>query len=63
MISLSAKDHERLNSICEQHGVRLLVVSGLRNRLAHEYNEIEPAKVQDAVRTAITQVPQYLEAV
>ncbi len=37
--------------------------SGLRNRLAHEYNEIDPVKIQEAVRTAVTQVPQYLEAV
>ena len=40
-----------------------LSAEGLRNRLAREYNEIEPAKVQDAVRSAITQVTQYLEAV
>jgi len=37
--------------------------AGLRNRLAHEYNEIDPVKVQEAVRAAVTQVPQYLEAV
>ncbi len=37
--------------------------AGLRNRLAHEYNEIEPVKVHEAVRTAITQIPLYFEAV
>jgi len=37
--------------------------AGLRNRLAHEYNEIDPVRIHKAVRTAVTQVPQYLDAV
>jgi len=37
--------------------------AGLRNRLAHEYNEIDHAKVQQAAAQALTLVPQYLEAI
>lgn len=37
--------------------------AGLRNRLAHEYNEIDHAKVHEAAQQALTLVPQYLEAV
>lgn len=37
--------------------------AGLRNRLAHEYNEVEPRKVQAAVRAAIEHARRYLEAV
>lgn len=37
--------------------------AGLRNRLAREYNEIDPVKIHEAVRTAVAQVPQYLEAI
>lgn len=34
--------------------------TGLRNALAHEYEEIDPKMVYDAIEKAITQIPQYL---
>ena len=37
--------------------------AGLRNRLAHEYNEIDHGLVYDALGTARANVPRYLEAV
>ncbi|MBI2401678.1 MAG: DUF86 domain-containing protein [Gemmatimonadetes bacterium] len=37
--------------------------AGLRNRLAHEYHEIDHAKVQEAAAQALVLVPKYLDAV
>lgn len=37
--------------------------AGLRNRLAHEYNEIDHDKVREAAAQAVRLVPQYLDAV
>lgn len=37
--------------------------AGLRNRLAHEYNEIDHRKIYEAVGRTLNQVPRYLEAV
>ena len=37
--------------------------TGLRNILAHEYDEIDNRKVYQAIKTALTQVPQYLQSV
>lgn len=41
----------------------LAPAAGLRNRLAHEYNEIDHQRVYDAVGRTLAQVPRYLEAV
>jgi uncharacterized protein YutE (UPF0331/DUF86 family) len=35
--------------------------AGLRNRLAHEYDEINPAKVYEAMESCIKDVPKYLK--
>jgi uncharacterized protein YutE (UPF0331/DUF86 family) len=37
--------------------------SGLRNRLAHEYNGLDERLVHAAARTALAEVPEYLRAV
>ena len=37
--------------------------AGLRNRLAHEYDEIDGRKVYEAVGRAIKEVPEYLDSV
>lgn len=34
--------------------------TGLRNILAHEYDEIDQSKVYKAIHTCLNQVPQYL---
>lgn len=41
----------------------LVPTAGLRNRLAHEYNEIDHRKVHEAIALILVQVPRYLEAV
>ena len=35
--------------------------AGLRNRLAHEYDEIDPQKVFEAIESCLRDVPKYLK--
>lgn len=35
--------------------------AGLRNRLAHEYNDIDPRQVHEAARRALVDFPTYLD--
>ena len=37
--------------------------AGLRNRLVHEYDEIDPEKVYRGLKAAVSEVPQYLNYV
>lgn len=39
---------------------KLAHAAGLRNRLAHEYDEIDEKKVYQATQDCVVQVPQYL---
>jgi uncharacterized protein YutE (UPF0331/DUF86 family) len=35
--------------------------AGLRNRLAHEYNDLDPARVHEAAGQALVDIPTYLD--
>lgn len=37
--------------------------AGLRNRLVHEYNELDPGKVYEALKEALQDIPRYIEQV
>ncbi len=37
--------------------------AGLRNRIVHEYDELDARKVHEALQVAVKQIPVYLEAV
>lgn len=37
--------------------------AGLRNRLVHEYDEIEPEKVYEGVKAAVKDMPKYMDMV
>jgi uncharacterized protein YutE (UPF0331/DUF86 family) len=37
--------------------------AGLRNRLAHEYDEIDPKKVFQAMEACLKDVPKYLKSI
>jgi uncharacterized protein YutE (UPF0331/DUF86 family) len=37
--------------------------AGLRNRLVHEYDELDPVKVHEALVTAVADVTEYLDQV
>jgi uncharacterized protein YutE (UPF0331/DUF86 family) len=41
----------------------IALAAGLRNRIVHEYDEIDHKKVHEALQTAVKQIPVYLEAV
>lgn len=42
---------------------RVASSAGLRNRLVHQYDEIDPVLLHEAVRSALRDVPEYLRAV
>jgi len=46
-----------------EFGHRIAACAGLRNRIAHEYDEIDPRKLFEAVRQAVHDVPEYLRHV
>ena len=37
--------------------------AGLRNRLAHEYDEIDEKKVFEAIASCLRDVPKYLKSI
>jgi uncharacterized protein YutE (UPF0331/DUF86 family) len=42
---------------------RIAASAGLRNRLVHEYDEIDPERVFEGVQAAVHDVPEYLRHV
>lgn len=53
----------RLGVLDAGFATRLAPFAGLRNRIVHEYDAIEPGRVHDALREAVRDVPTYLDAV
>jgi uncharacterized protein YutE (UPF0331/DUF86 family) len=46
-----------------EFGRRISACTGLRNRIVHEYHEIEPLKAHEALGTAMSDVAAYLRAI
>ena len=46
-----------------EFGRRIAACTGLRNRIVHEYDEVDPRKVHEALGTAIKDVSTYLRAI
>jgi uncharacterized protein YutE (UPF0331/DUF86 family) len=42
---------------------RVATCAGLRNRIAHEYDDLDPAKLHEATRAALVDVPRYIRHV
>jgi uncharacterized protein YutE (UPF0331/DUF86 family) len=42
---------------------RIAASAGLRNRLVHEYDEIDPERVYEGLQAAVRDVPEYLRRV
>jgi len=42
---------------------RIAASAGRRNRIAHEYDEVDPQKLYDAVRQAVGDLPEYARRV
>jgi uncharacterized protein YutE (UPF0331/DUF86 family) len=67
---LPPKDyHESFSSLAElgllprDRAAELARASGMRNRLAHEYEDIDPKLVHAAAGAAVRDVPEYLRAI
>lgn len=43
--------------------MRIARCAGLRNRIVHEYDDLDPSKVFDALQAAMEDIPQYLTRV
>jgi uncharacterized protein YutE (UPF0331/DUF86 family) len=52
-----------LNILPADFARQIAGAAGLRNRLAHEYNELDPRKVHAAAAGALADVPVYLDHV
>lgn len=46
-----------------EFGRRIAACTGLRNRIVHEYDDVDPRRVHEALATAIRDVATYLRAV
>ena len=46
-----------------EFGRRIAACAGLRNRIVHEYDEVDPRSVHEALGTAIQDVSTYLRAI
>jgi uncharacterized protein YutE (UPF0331/DUF86 family) len=56
-------DLGRLGVLDGAFALRLAPCAGLRNRLVHEYDEIDPVRLHEACRTAVADVPEYLRRI
>jgi uncharacterized protein YutE (UPF0331/DUF86 family) len=54
---------ERLGILSHDLAQRIAACAGLRNRIVHEYDEIDPARIHEALQAAVRDVPQYLARV
>lgn len=43
--------------------LRIAACTGLRNRLVHEYDEIDPRRVHEGLQSAVRDIPEYLRRV
>lgn len=46
-----------------EFAARIARRAGSRNRIVHEYDDLDPAKVCDALQAAVDDVPAYLSKV
>ena len=53
----------RIGVVPADFAARLAPCAGLRNRIIHAYDDLDPGRVYDALRTALVDVPEYLAAV
>lgn len=54
---------ERLGLLSQELAHAIAACAGLRNRIVHEYDEIDPARIHEALQAAARDVPEYLKHV
>jgi uncharacterized protein YutE (UPF0331/DUF86 family) len=50
----------RLGILPSAFAQQVAACAGLRNRIVHEYDEIEPQKIYEGLQAAVRDIPQYL---
>ncbi|HLE43374.1 MAG TPA: HepT-like ribonuclease domain-containing protein [Methylomirabilota bacterium] len=53
----------RLGGLDDEFALRIAACAGLRNRIVHEYNELDPRKVYEALQSAMRDIPAYLRQI
>ena len=53
----------RLGILEHEFATRIAACAGLRNRIVHEYDELDPRKVHEALQAALRDIPAYLDRV
>jgi uncharacterized protein YutE (UPF0331/DUF86 family) len=53
----------RLEVLEPEFARRIASSAGLRNRLVHEYDQLDPEKIYQALQSVAIDIPQYLDAV
>jgi uncharacterized protein YutE (UPF0331/DUF86 family) len=53
----------KLGTLPVEFASRIAACAGLRNRLVHEYDDIDPGRVHEAAASAVRDVPEYLRLV
>lgn len=53
----------KLKILAPAFASRIATCAGLRNRIVHEYDEIDPQKVHEALQAAVVDIPEYLTAI
>jgi uncharacterized protein YutE (UPF0331/DUF86 family) len=57
---LSFIELSKLGLFPSEFGYRIAACAGLRNRISHEYDDIDPKKIHEAIQTAVKDIPEYL---
>ena len=53
----------RVGALPGEFARRLALCAGLRNRIVHAYDDLDPSRVYDSLRDALADVPAYLTAI
>lgn len=53
----------RVGALPGEFARRLAPCAGLRNRIVHAYDDLDPSRVYDSLRDALADVPAYLTAI
>jgi uncharacterized protein YutE (UPF0331/DUF86 family) len=53
----------RVGALPADFAARLAPCAGLRNRIVHAYDDLDPGRVYDALAAALVDVPAYLAAI
>jgi uncharacterized protein YutE (UPF0331/DUF86 family) len=53
----------RIGAVPPAFATQIAASAGLRNRLVHEYDEIDPERVYEGLQAAVRDVPEYLRHV